>query len=157
MRSPSSVCNTSVGVEDLRHVWVLFFDELLKLGNLPNLFESEDFILLVAIDSQTCRIIASVLEAREALDVSADACGFGANEAPLRTVDKGFDDVLAILLHQVIDVPKDSTTETSSSVPIRYVSGERLVLTTWLRCYIACVQGDLTICFQVWTKARDWK
>lgn len=50
MRSPSSVCNTSVRVEDFGHIWVLVFDELLELGDLADLLESKHFVLLVAID-----------------------------------------------------------------------------------------------------------
>ena len=116
MRSPSSVCNTSVGVEDLCHIWVPFFNELLEHGNLANLFEGEDFVLFVAIDSQTSRVIASVFKTRETLEVLANADRSAAKEATLRTVDKGFNDVFTILLHQVIDVPEDSTVQTSVSV-----------------------------------------
>ena len=77
MSGPSSVCDTGMGVKDLGHVRVLFFDELLELGNLANLFEGKDFILLVAVNSQTCRVIASIFKTRETLHVSADGSGFG--------------------------------------------------------------------------------
>ncbi len=51
MCSPSSVCNASVRIENLGQIWVLLFDELLEPGDLANLFESENFILFIAINS----------------------------------------------------------------------------------------------------------
>lgn len=50
MCRPPCVGNTSVRVKDLGHVWVAFFDELLELSHLADLFECKDLILLVAID-----------------------------------------------------------------------------------------------------------
>ena len=51
MCSPSSVCNASVRIENLGQIWVLLFDKLLELGDLANLFESENFILFITINS----------------------------------------------------------------------------------------------------------
>jgi hypothetical protein len=48
-------------VEDLGHVWLLGGDQLLELGDLANLLEGEDLILLVAIDRETGGVVASVL------------------------------------------------------------------------------------------------
>lgn len=61
---PSSVCDTGVVVEDLGKVWLLGSDELLQLGDLADLLEGEDLVLLVAIDGETCGVVSSVFEAR---------------------------------------------------------------------------------------------
>jgi hypothetical protein len=61
MRSPSSVSNASMRIKDLVHVDAGVGNELLELGHLADLLEGEDFILLVSIDSQTSRVVASVL------------------------------------------------------------------------------------------------
>ena len=50
---PTSVCNTGVCVKNLCEVGLLLLDELLQLGHLANLLESEDLISLVAVDCQT--------------------------------------------------------------------------------------------------------
>ena len=84
MGGPSGVCNTCVGIKDLGHIWLLFVDELPQLGNLANLLERKDFILLVSIYRKTGRVISSVFESREA-------------------IDKSVNDVFAVLLNQVID------------------------------------------------------
>ena len=60
MGGPSSVSDASVRVKDLGHVDTRFVNELPQLCYLAHLFEGEDFILLVTINGQTCRIIASV-------------------------------------------------------------------------------------------------
>jgi len=39
-----------MGVEDLGHVDARVVDEFSELGNLAHLFESEDFVSLVAVD-----------------------------------------------------------------------------------------------------------
>lgn len=57
--------DTSVRVKKLGHVRVLFFDELLELGNLAYFFECKDFIFLITVDSQTCRVISSIFQTRE--------------------------------------------------------------------------------------------
>lgn len=62
---PSRVSNSGVVIEDLCEVWLLLLDQLLELGDLANLFEGEDLPLLVAIDGQACRVVASVFEARK--------------------------------------------------------------------------------------------
>ena len=48
--SPSSVCNTSVRVEDLLQIRAGLLDELLELGYLADLLEGHHFILLVTVD-----------------------------------------------------------------------------------------------------------
>jgi hypothetical protein len=63
--SPAGVCNAGVRVEDLLKIDVGLVDELLELGDLANLLEGKNLLLLVAIDGQTGRIVATVLETRE--------------------------------------------------------------------------------------------
>ncbi len=50
--SPASMCDTCVRIEDLGHVWLDLCNELLELGDLANLFESENLIFLVAIHAK---------------------------------------------------------------------------------------------------------
>jgi len=50
---PTSVCNTGMAVKDLVKVWLLLLDKSLQLSDLSHLFESKDFVLLVAVDCQT--------------------------------------------------------------------------------------------------------
>ena len=50
---PPSVCDASVRIKDFLHVDVALLDELSELGDLANLLEGENLILLVAIDCQT--------------------------------------------------------------------------------------------------------
>ena len=66
--SPSCVCNPSVGVENLGQVRLGLGNELLQLDDLADFFEGEHFVLLVAVDSKTRRIIATVFQARESVD-----------------------------------------------------------------------------------------
>ena len=62
---PPSVCNASVRIKDLLHVDIALIDELSEFGDLANLLEGKYFILLVAIDCQSCRVIAAVLKPSE--------------------------------------------------------------------------------------------
>jgi hypothetical protein len=50
---PSGVGNTSVRVEDLGEVEVLLFNELLQRGDLANLLDCVDLVLLVSVDGKT--------------------------------------------------------------------------------------------------------
>jgi hypothetical protein len=59
---PAGVCNTAVRIEDLLEIWLGLLNELLQLGNLANLLVCEDLILLVSINTKTCRIITTVFE-----------------------------------------------------------------------------------------------
>lgn len=81
MCSPSGVCNASVRVKDLGHVDAGAVDELSQLGNLAHLFESKDFISLVAIDCETRRIVTSVFKAGQAY-----AGSMSAEALPARTM-----------------------------------------------------------------------
>ena len=63
---PSGVRDAAVRVKDLGHVDLGAVDELLELGHLADLFESKDFIFLVAVDRETGRVVSSVLETGEA-------------------------------------------------------------------------------------------
>lgn len=58
---PSGVCNTGVRVKDLVEVEVLLFNELLQRGDLADLLDGEDLVLLVTVDGKTGGVIATVL------------------------------------------------------------------------------------------------
>ena len=60
--SPTSVRDTSVGLEALGHIRLGLGNEFPQLGHLANFLKSTDFILLVTIDSHTGRIIATVFQ-----------------------------------------------------------------------------------------------
>lgn len=66
MGRPTSVCDTCVGVEGLGHVEAALVHQLPQLGDLADLLEGKDLILLVAIDGKAGRIVATVLETRQA-------------------------------------------------------------------------------------------
>jgi hypothetical protein len=57
---PSSVSNAGVRVEGLCEVDTRAVNELLELGHFANLLEGKDLILLVTIDGQTSRVVATV-------------------------------------------------------------------------------------------------
>ena len=63
---PAGVCNTAVGVENLGHVHIGLVDQRPQLGDLANLLEGDDFLLLVAIDGEAGGVIATVLETGQA-------------------------------------------------------------------------------------------
>lgn len=63
---PSGVCDAGVGVEDLGQVRLGLLDERLQLSDLANLLERQDFTLLVTVYRETGRVVATVLESREA-------------------------------------------------------------------------------------------
>jgi hypothetical protein len=86
---PSCVCNTGVRVEDLGHIWLLGRNKLLQLDDLANLLEGKDLVLLVSINSQTCGVIATVFESRQAIDESIE------NEP-------------SVFLHQIVDVSENA-------------------------------------------------
>ncbi len=65
---PSGMCNTAMRIKNLGEIWFLFRNELLQLLDLANLLECEDLVLLVTIHCQTCGIVPTVFEAREAID-----------------------------------------------------------------------------------------
>lgn len=113
---PSGVCNTGVVVEDLGEVGLLLLDELLELGDLAYLLVGKDLVLLVAIDGDTCRIVAAVFETGETcrwgkrlrqLDCFWMLLGLG-GRLETRTVDEGVEDELSVLLHEVVDVAEDA-------------------------------------------------
>ena len=58
---PPGVGNTGVRVEDLGQVGLLLLNELLQLGDLANLLECKDLILLVTVDGETGRVVSAVL------------------------------------------------------------------------------------------------
>jgi len=58
---PSSVGNADVRVEDLGLIHAGLGDELLQRGDLADLLDGKDLILLVAVDGQTGRVVAAVL------------------------------------------------------------------------------------------------
>jgi hypothetical protein len=122
---PSCVCNASVRIEDLSQVGLLLLDELLQLGNLAHFLEGKDLILLVSIYGQTGRVVATILQSREA-------------------IDEGVEDELPVLLDEVVNVAKDATTKrgcvsrrasrkrlrTSGRRSGRYIDAQNLIHTT---------------------------
>lgn len=65
MGSPTGVRDTGMGVKGLGHVESSLVDQLPQLGNLADLLEGKNLILLVAIDGKAGRIVATVLETRQ--------------------------------------------------------------------------------------------
>lgn len=63
MRRPASMGNAGMTVEDLVHVRLNLLDELIELRDLADFFESEDFILLVSFNGESCGVIASIFQA----------------------------------------------------------------------------------------------
>lgn len=61
MGGPSGVCNAGVRVEDLGLVEVALLDELLEGGDLADLLDGEDLVLLVTVDGETGRVVTTVL------------------------------------------------------------------------------------------------
>lgn len=61
MGGPSGVCNTGVRVEDLGLVELALLDELLEGGDLADLLDGKDLVLLVTIDGETGGVVATVL------------------------------------------------------------------------------------------------
>jgi hypothetical protein len=57
---PSGVGDTGVRVEDLVEVEVLLLNELLQRGDLADLLDCVDLILLVAVNGETGRVVAAV-------------------------------------------------------------------------------------------------
>jgi hypothetical protein len=57
---PSGVGNTGVRVEDLGEVELLLLDKLLQRGDLADLLDCVDLILLVTVDGETGRVVAAV-------------------------------------------------------------------------------------------------
>ena len=57
---PSCVGDTGVRVKDLSEVEVLLLNELLERGDLANLLDGVDFVLLVTVDSETGGVVAAV-------------------------------------------------------------------------------------------------
>lgn len=57
-------------VEDFVEIWSLICNELLQLGDLSDLLECKDFILLITVYCQAGRVVSSVLKPGEAIDKS---------------------------------------------------------------------------------------
>jgi hypothetical protein len=87
---PAGVCNAGMAVKDLGQVDVRGIDELAELGDLANLLEGNDLVLLVAVDAETGRVVTAVFEAGQA-------------------IDERVENVLAVAFDQVVDVTQDST------------------------------------------------
>ena len=62
---PSGVCNASVRVKDLSEVWFALLNQLLQLGDLADLLEEKHLSGLVAIDTYSRRVVATVFLAGE--------------------------------------------------------------------------------------------
>lgn len=96
---PAGVCDTSVRVEDLGKIGLGLLNQLLQLDHLANLLVSKHLILLVSVDSETGRVISTVLEAGEAcwgdtiqyfaaFRARASGEGWGRNYSPLTSVSR---------------------------------------------------------------------
>ena len=62
---PAGVGDTSVRIENLCQIGLASVDGLLQLGDLSDALESDDLVLLVSIDGQTSRVVATVFESRQ--------------------------------------------------------------------------------------------
>ena len=60
MGGPSGVGDTGMRVKDLVETEVLLLNELLQRGDLADLLDCVDLILLVAVDGETRRVVAAV-------------------------------------------------------------------------------------------------
>jgi hypothetical protein len=116
--SPAGVCDTSVRIEDLGQIGLGLLNELLELDHLANLLVSKHLILLVSVDSETGRVIATVFEAGEACwggtqisiwELSGHGQAVRAGQEQELTIDEGVEDVFPVSLHQVVDVSENST------------------------------------------------
>lgn len=63
--SPAGVCDTSVRIEDLGQIGLGLLNQLLELDHLANLLVSKHLVLLVSVDSESGRVIATVFKAGE--------------------------------------------------------------------------------------------
>lgn len=66
MGGPSRMRDTSMGVEDFCCVGLGLFNKRLELCNLASLFESEDLVSFIAVDSQAGRIVSTVFQTAQA-------------------------------------------------------------------------------------------
>jgi hypothetical protein len=101
-----------VVVEDGGHVGSLIRDELLQLGDLADLLEGEDLISLVTVDGDTGGVVSSVFETGETWRemVSADCRGRrGGGLRRKLTVYECVNNEATVLLHEVVDVPENTT------------------------------------------------
>jgi hypothetical protein len=64
--SPSSMRNTSMCHELPVHIDVLLIDQFPQSRDLADLLEKVDFVLAIAIDGHTGRVISTVFETLEA-------------------------------------------------------------------------------------------
>lgn len=65
MSGPAGVGNTSMRVEGLGQINIGIVDQLLQFGNLANLLEGEDLILLVTVNGKPGRVVTTVFEPQE--------------------------------------------------------------------------------------------
>lgn len=111
--SPPCVSNTSVGLESLLKVWLALRNELLQLRNLANLLVSRHLFLLVAIDGQSRRVVAPVLESRKPCRKERGLMIIQTrnrlNRVNSLTIEKSVKDELAVPLDEVVDIAENST------------------------------------------------
>jgi len=62
---PAGVGNAAVRIEHPLHINLRLVDKLPQLGDLADLLERHDLILLVAIDSETGGVIPAIFETGE--------------------------------------------------------------------------------------------
>lgn len=65
MRGPARMRDAHTIEKLPLHIWLfLLINKALKLSDLADLLVQHDFAFVIAVDGHTCRVIASVLEAR---------------------------------------------------------------------------------------------
>lgn len=108
MGCPSSVRDTGMGHELPVHVDVLFVDQLSQRGNLSHLLEKVYFILAVAVNGHSSRVISSILKPLKSY-TSTHAGRHG------NTINQHFDHISSRLLNKIIYITDDSTTRATSA------------------------------------------
>ena len=68
MSSPSSVRNPGMSHKFLIHIDLLFIDQFSQCRYFAHLFEKVNFILAVAVNSHSSRIVTTILEALKPCD-----------------------------------------------------------------------------------------
>jgi len=103
--SPSSMRDSGMGHEFLVHVDVLFIDQFPQCGDFADLFEEIDFILAVAVDGHSSRIIATVFKTLESCTCqhTIEAGGRGS------TIEQDLDDIYSAFLNKIVDITDNST------------------------------------------------
>jgi hypothetical protein len=94
------------------HIWLfLLINKALKLSDLADLLVQHDFAFVIAVDGHTCRVIASVLEAR-------------------KTRKQDIHDISSVAFDEVIEVAKDAAMVMSAVSCVSCLSNRTMRRTT---------------------------